>query len=445
MTICLITDFFYPSPGGVESHVHHLAATLAKTRRVIVVTHSHISNEKDAKSLGRRTGIRYLQNGIKVYYLPYLIMFQGATFPTIYASWPLLRQIFLREQVSLLHGHQTFSTLAYEACFLIRLAFPTVPIVFTDHSLYGFNSVSSILMNKILKFSCSVIDQFITVSHVGRENTVLRGKFHPKDVSVIPNAIISQQFTPPSHAKENNSKTTIVVVSRMTQRKGISLLISILPDILKKYPQLNFIIAGDGPKRIELESCLKTHFLQDKVTLLGSIRHDQVHQVLRQGDIFLNCSLTEAFGIGMIEAASCGLLVVSTNVGGVPEILPEEFILLSEPNHHPFIAAIEEAISIHNSNRRPSPEEMHRQIKGYYSWDSICKRTLAVYDVAHSQRKNEALLDTLKAFRSSGSFAGLLFCVVFGFGWVWIQMLSWLDLLLWDGNVELAAPWEFIH
>lgn len=49
-------------------------------------------------------------------------------------------------------------------------------------------------------------------------------------------------------------------------------------------------------------------------------------QVLTRGQIYLNTSLTEAFGISIIEAASAGLFVVSTRVGGVPEILPDDMI-----------------------------------------------------------------------------------------------------------------------
>lgn len=45
----------------------------------------------------------------------------------------------------------------------------------------------------------------------------------------------------------------------------------------------------------------------------------------------MNCSLTEAFCIAIVEAASCGLLVVSTRVGGVPEVLPDGLALLAEP------------------------------------------------------------------------------------------------------------------
>lgn len=54
-------------------------------------------------------------------------------------------------------------------------------------------------------------------------------------------------------------------------------------------------------------------------------------QLLVQGHIFLNSSLTEAFGIGILEAACCGLFIVSTRVGGVPEILPDGMISFAEP------------------------------------------------------------------------------------------------------------------
>jgi len=54
-------------------------------------------------------------------------------------------------------------------------------------------------------------------------------------------------------------------------------------------------------------------------------------QVLIQGSIFLNTSLTESFGIAILEAACAGLYVVSTKVGGVPEILPEDMISFANP------------------------------------------------------------------------------------------------------------------
>jgi phosphatidylinositol glycan class A protein len=69
-----------------------------------------------------------------------------------------------------------------------------------------------------------------------------------------------------------------------------------------------------------------------------------LQQVLVRGHIFVNCSLTEAFCIAIVEAASCGLIVVSTKVGGVPEVLPSHLIRLCAP--HPDGASFILSISI---------------------------------------------------------------------------------------------------
>ena len=55
-------------------------------------------------------------------------------------------------------------------------------------------------------------------------------------------------------------------------------------------------------------------------------------QVLARGTVFVNTSLTEAFGIAILEAACAGLYVVSTRVGGIPEILPEDMISFANPD-----------------------------------------------------------------------------------------------------------------
>jgi phosphatidylinositol glycan class A protein len=69
-----------------------------------------------------------------------------------------------------------------------------------------------------------------------------------------------------------------------------------------------------------------------------------VRDVLVKGNIFLNCSLSEAFCIANLEAAACGLLVVSTNVGGVPEVLPGDMTILAEPEPESMIEAMDEAL-----------------------------------------------------------------------------------------------------
>ena len=106
--ICLVSDFFYPNMGGVESHLYQLAQCLLEMgHSVIIVTHAY----------GDRSGIRYMANFLKVYYLPIIPFYNKSVLPTIVGSLPYLRHIFLKESIQIVHGHSAFSTLAHEVSF----------------------------------------------------------------------------------------------------------------------------------------------------------------------------------------------------------------------------------------------------------------------------------------------------------------------------------------
>nr|SOX90649.1 PIGA mutant 02415 [Homo sapiens]SOX90650.1 PIGA mutant 02416 [Homo sapiens]SOX90651.1 PIGA mutant 02417 [Homo sapiens]SOY26107.1 PIGA mutant 37411 [Homo sapiens] len=294
--ICMVSDFFYPNMGGVESHIYQLSQCLIERgHKVIIVTHAY----------GNRKGIRYLTSGLKVYYLPLKVMYNQSTATTLFHSLPLLRYIFVRERVTIIHSHSSFSAMAHDALFHAKTM--GLQTVFTDHSLFGFADVSSVLTNKLLTVSLCDTNHIICVSYTSKENTVLRAALNPEIVSVIPNAVDPTDFTPDPFRRHDS--ITIVVVSRLVYRKGIDLLSGIIPELCQKYPDLNFIIGGEGPKRIILEEVRERYQLHDRVRLLGALEHKDVRNVLVQGHIFLNTSLTEAFCMAIVEAASCGLQV----------------------------------------------------------------------------------------------------------------------------------------
>ena len=145
----------------------------------------------------------------------------------------------------------------------------------------------------MLQICLSFCNHCICVSHTGKENTVLRARVHKDQVSVIPNAVHTAQFIPnPVNRPKPNSTINIVVVSRLVYRKGIDLLAGIIPHF-KNRANINFIIAGDGPKRGLLEEVREKNNMMDRVHLLGSLEHSEVRDVLTKGHIFLNTSLTE--------------------------------------------------------------------------------------------------------------------------------------------------------
>lgn len=84
--------------------------------------------------------------------------------------------------------------------------------------------------------------------------------------------------------------------------------------------------------------------------------------------------------MAIVEAASCGLQVVSTNVGGIPEVLPLDLIWLSDPSVDGLIQSVEKAIGDKLAGNVVDPFDAHARIKSYYQWDDIAKRTLKVYN-----------------------------------------------------------------
>lgn len=422
----MVSDFFYPNMGGVESHIYQLSqCLLEKGHKVIIMTHFY----------GDRKGVRYLTNGLKVYYLPFPAFYNQCILPTIFITFPLVRNIFVREQITIVHGHSAFSTLAHEAMFHARTM--GLKTVFTDHSLFGFADASSILTNKILQFSLTDCNHVICVSHTSKENTVLRAGLDPKEVSVIPNAVDATMFVP-DPSKRNKEKITIVVVSRLVYRKGMDLLAGIIPDVCQRHPDVHFIIGGDGPKRILLEEVREKHELHDRVQMIGMLEHRKVRDVLVQGDILINTSLTEAFCIAIVEAACCGLQVVSTKVGGVPEVLPPDLIYLAEPNDQSLRDELERAIADKRSGRNVPPFEAHNRIKLLYTWRDVAQRTEKVYKRVADMGQRETS-ERLARYYGCGPLSGKLFVIAAVLN-IWI--LCFLQIFQPSQNIELSPEFQ---
>jgi phosphatidylinositol glycan class A protein len=434
----MICDFFYPNVGGVENHIYYLSQCLIRLgHRVVIVSHTY----------GDRQGIRHLPKGLKVYYLPFANMALQTTYPTLFFSLPFYYDLFHRERIDLVHGHSAFSTMCEEGILHARMM--GIPCVFTDHSLFGFADISSILTNKLLKFLLSDVERVICVSNCSKENTVLRAALDPRNVYVIPNAVLTDQFRPaqPEEAVHacaaDRSKfhcavvhfftllcmlyvVTIVVLCRLVYRKGADLLVHVIPEICEQFPQVDFLIAGDGAKKVDLEQMRERHQLHKRVSMIGAVPSEQVRSVLIRGQIFLNTSLTEAFCMAIVEAAACGLYVVSTQVGGIPEVLPEHMITLAEPDSVDLCAKLAGVLKRFQCGTIDT-SAFHAEICCMYSWSDVTARTEAVYQTLFDSAAAQApLLERLRRIWSSGQIAGKFLCVAMVWNWFYWQILRLL-------------------
>jgi len=413
--IAMVCDFFYPRLGGVENHIWSLAYSLLRLgHKVIVITHAYncpdtellCDDGKVERRKSKRSGVRYLPGGLKVYYCPFLPMVDEDCLPTFTITFPLLRWVFIREGIEIVHSHQATSTLANEA--ITYAAELGLASIYTDHSLFGFDDIASIILNRVLKVTMSTVGSVICVSHTCRDNFILRAKMLPSIVHVIPNAVDPNKFTP-DPSKRDKNRVTVVVVSRLVYRKGVDLLVGIIPPICKAFPQVDFLIGGDGNKKLSLEEMVERERLQDRVKFLGFVPHGSVRDVLVRGHVFLNCSLTESFCIAILEASSAGLVVVSTNVGGVPEVLPPDMIHLADPNVDSLVKELSRAVSEKNENANPF--KFHQRVREMYSWERVARETILVYDRV-LMKPRLIFLQRLARYKTVGGIAGYVACIL---------------------------------
>lgn len=227
--IALAGDFFFPRLGGVEMHIYQLGQCLQERgHKVIILTNTY----------GNRKGVRYLSNGLKVYYTPIMGMFDQVSICTQVCRFPLFRYIFLKEGIDIVHGHQVSALLQYEILGIGKVL--GLKTVFTDHSLFNFSDPENIVLHKYSKTWLSEVDAAICVSHVNKENLALRSAINPHRIYVINNAVNTSNFKPDPTLKDPKDKINIVLLSRLTYRKGLDLIVNIIPRICQKYPQVSF-------------------------------------------------------------------------------------------------------------------------------------------------------------------------------------------------------------
>jgi len=89
-------------------------------------------------------------------------------------------------------------------------------------------------------------------------------------------------------------------------------------------PRFRGLVIGEGPEEQRLRELARTLGIGDRVRFLGRVPHAELPLVLSQCDLFAQPSIgEEAFGISVVEAMACGLPVLASNNGGLPEIVVE--------------------------------------------------------------------------------------------------------------------------
>ncbi|PIT89215.1 MAG: hypothetical protein COU27_01520, partial [Candidatus Levybacteria bacterium CG10_big_fil_rev_8_21_14_0_10_36_7] len=116
----------------------------------------------------------------------------------------------------------------------------------------------------------------------------------------------------------------VISAGRLVPWKGFDTLIEIVPKLVKRYPSFKLIISGDGPDFYRLDSMVSQKKLDQYVSLTGSLDRDVLFKYIRMSDVFVLNTNYEGFSHQLLEVMGIGTPIVTTNVGGNPELIKNE-------------------------------------------------------------------------------------------------------------------------
>jgi len=252
------------------------------------------------------------------------------------------------------------------------------------------------------------LDAIICVSEELKKECIQR-KIDPRAITVIPNGVDLEDFSKPATEQQHqaietkaatplNGRNIMITVGRLVPKKGIhSFIENILPLIVKKCPNVLYLIAGDGPLKDTIQEEINDHQLQENARLLGKLDMNSglTAALYNIADIFVMPNIPvkddmEGFGIVAIEGGAAGIPVVASNVDGISQAIihQKNGFLIEHTDYTQFAKTI-----IHLLNNKSDSHQFGAKAKQYveehYSWKTIAHRYLTIFKNSRNHLKNE--------------------------------------------------------
>ncbi len=396
MNICFITPEYYPITGGTGSYVYYLSRMLRKYGSSPLV----ITKGNKYEGSMSKDEIRVLQ--IKVRDIPLLgpILFFKSSYRSLsklkaefsvdiaHANLPLIPSFaipngFGKTLISTVH-----STWEGEARALEKEPFSSLNT--NEKIVRTFKEILKRFEYKLLKRS----NRIIAVSEYTKREILKNYNVPAWKIKVIYNGVDTWKFKPAKKDEKNLYKRElgfreddflILYVGRLYSRKGLPTLIETIPHVAKKFRNIKFVISGKGLEDEEerLRRYAKKLKVEEKLVFLGYYPDEKLPNLYAAADIFVFPSIYENMPFAMLEAMASGLPVITTTVGGIPEVIKNgRNGFLVRPYDSKGLA---EKILYLMENPSVACEigiAGRKTIEVKLNWDNIVKQVLQVYNEA---------------------------------------------------------------
>lgn len=347
--------------GGVEVHLDRLSHNLSQLPDIDLHLVTLGNENKCIK-----------KNNLTIHIIKQKKPFSFFILPTIYT----LKRIISKLDPDIIHVHETCPPYSSAAYLFVK----KYPVVLTIHNLLSQESefhsfITNLLTVRHEKLMLSKIQNFIVCSPQIKDIVcrITRSK-----VYMIPNGIdVNFKREKILNEKQNN---VILYVGRLLRRKGVDLLINAIPIIIKKIPDIKLIIVGSGPEEENLKNLAKKRGLEKIIQFEGFVSEEKKFAFLDIADIFVLPSLSEPFGIAILEAMACGKPVIGSNVGGIPFIIENEKTGFLFESQNVCELAEKIIILLNEKELRDRMGKAGHEKAMEFSWNNIAKETVEVYN-----------------------------------------------------------------
>jgi N-acetyl-alpha-D-glucosaminyl L-malate synthase BshA len=361
----------YPSLGGSGVVATELGKALARLgAEVHFITTSHPS---------RLTGYDERVYFHKVVSEEYPLFQQYTPYALSLAA--KIREVAEQYSLDLVHVHYAIphaasAFLAKEMLKPHRL--PTVTTLHgTDITLVGMMPS----YYEITRFSIEKSDGVTTVSEFLRKETVREFRIdHPIDV--IHNFVDTETFRPrevcAARARfSRGGEKVLMHVSNFRKVKNLPVLMQVFHEVQKVVPS-RLVLVGDGPERESTERQAESLGIEARVEFVGD--QEYIADLLPAADVFLLPSQHESFGLAALEAMSCGVPVVGSRIGGLPEVIEHEKTgFLCDPNDVDCMKAIVMGLFKDDTLRRQIGQAARERAERLFNRDRIVAQYINVY------------------------------------------------------------------
>ncbi|MEY2699837.1 MAG: hypothetical protein RIQ52_592 [Pseudomonadota bacterium] len=164
----------------------------------------------------------------------------------------------------------------------------------------------------------------------GIREVLLRHGVPREKLSAVRSAVDHELYRPDPERRRlfreslaiDQAALVVGVVAQLILRKGHRILLDALDDVFAAYPGLQVLFFGKGPEAAGIQELVNARGWHDRVRLVGF--HAHMEQVYPGLDLLVHPALMEGLGVSLLEASACGLPVVASSVGGIPEIIDHQ-------------------------------------------------------------------------------------------------------------------------